>query len=141
MAHSQHIFTWIRQAAREHWLPLLILVAPINWVIYQADKADNIGPMLPLPAVAFVVGLALRPRHVWLVWLGAVLIQWVTMAAWGAYATAAMPGAEETPLSLTIEAFFWMAGGVLLPVWLGRLAGRAIQVSRHPGEHPEGLTW
>ncbi len=141
MTVPQRVWAWIEQAAREHWLPLLILVAPINWVVYQADKAENLAPMLPLPAVAFLVGLVLRPRHVWLVWLGAVVIQWATMAAWGAYATAATPGAGETPLSLTVEAFFWMAGGVLLPVWLGRLAGRAIRVGRHPGEHPEGLTW
>ena len=85
MALSQHIFTWIRQAAREHWLPLLILVAPINWVVYLASRADNSGPLLPLPVVAFVVGLVLRPRHVWLVWLGAVVIQWVTTAAWGGW--------------------------------------------------------
>ena len=89
--------------------------------------------MLPLPIVAFVIGLALRPRHVWLLWLGAVVVEWVTVIAWGRYD---VPGSGETLTSIMIEAFFWMALGVLIPVWLGRLVRAGFQASPNPSQTP-----
>ena len=126
---SQRAGNWLKTAAREHWLPLLILAVPIFWAVWNSD-ADNALPLLPLPIVALAVGFFLRPRHVWLVWLGAVVIQWVAMLALGDYGD---PGPDETRLSITLEAFMWMAMGVLLPVWLGRL-GRAVVDEGRPQE-------
>lgn len=113
----QWALKWSKQAVREHWLPLLILVAPINWVVWQSD-ASNAIPMLPLPIIAFIIGFTLRPRHVWLLWLGSVVLEWVTVGLWGKYSD---PGAGETVFSIMIEAFGWMAMGVLIPAWFGRL--------------------
>lgn len=121
-----NITAWLKASAREHWLPLLIVAVPIFWVVWNSD-ASNALPMLPLPIVALAVGYFLRPRHVWLVWLGAVVIQWVAMLVLGGYGD---PGPNETRLSITIEAFGWMAFGVLLPVWLGRLGRIAVDESR-----------
>lgn len=132
MSAFQRLSTWLTQAAREHWLALLILVVPINWVVYQADKANNIIPMLPLPIVAFVVGWALRPRHVWIIWLGSVVLQWVVMGVWGKYDNPE----GETVLSLIFEAFGWMAFGVLFPLWFGRLVRAAMEEGRQPGPTP-----
>lgn len=132
MPASQRLFAWLKTAAREHWLSLLILVVPINWVVYQADKARDIIPMLPLPLVAFAVGLALRPRHLWLVWLGSVVIQWIVMGIWGKYSD---PG-DETVLSLALEAFGWMFVGVLIPAWFGRLLRSGFEQSRRPDQTP-----
>lgn len=108
--------SWAKAAAREHWRPLLILVAPINWVVWHSD-AETAYPLLPLPLVALAVGALLRPRHVWFVWLASVVIEWVVVGIWGKYAD---PGQGETVASLMLEAFGWMAIGVLFPVWFGR---------------------
>jgi hypothetical protein len=104
-------------------------VLPIHWVVYQSD-ADTVIPFLILPVVAIVVGAILQPRHVWLVWLGAVGIQWIAMGVLGKYTD---PG-DETVLSLILEAFVWMALGVLLPVWLGRLARTWLDDARRPDQ-------
>lgn len=80
-----------------------------------------------LPVAAFVIGFVLRPRHVWLVWLGAVVIQWVGMGVLGKY----VDPEDETVFSLILEAFAWMAIGVLLPVWLGRTV-RKITAQNRP---------
>jgi hypothetical protein len=117
MSASQRFWNWVKTAAQQHWLPLLILVLPIHWVVYQSDASSG-GPLFVLPAAAFVVGYVLRPRHVWLIWLGAVVIQWIAMGILGKYADPE----DETVFSLILEAFAWMAIGVLLPVWLGRTA-------------------
>ena len=77
----RRLVAWLVVAAREHWLALLILAVPINWVVYQSD-ASNAVPMLPLPIVAFAVGFFLRPRHVWLLWLGSVVLEWIAKQ-WG----------------------------------------------------------
>jgi hypothetical protein len=118
----QRIWAWVTMAAREHWLPLLILFVPINWVVYSSD-ASNVVPLLPLPIVAFFVGLLLWPRHVWILWLGAVIMEWIVVGYMGKFND---PGGGETTASIMIEAFFWMFFGVLLPAWLGRLVANGI---------------
>lgn len=115
----QRVVAWLKAAAFGHWKSLALLVLPITYVVWNSD-ADSVLPLLPLPIAAFFIGYLLIPRHVWIVWLGAVVIQWIAMGVLGAYGD---PGPDETVGSLIIEAFFWMAGGVLLPLWLGRLAG------------------
>jgi len=107
---------------------MLILIAPIVWAVYQSDKAESTLPMLPLPLVAIIVGYVLRPRHVWLLWLGAVVAEWIIVLAFGMYND---PDSGETLASIMIEAFFWMFMGVLVPLWLGRL-GRAIREENTP---------
>lgn len=118
MTRSLHLSAWLSTAAREHWLSMLVLIAPIFWVVWNSD-ADNILPLLLLPFVALAVGFVFRPRHVWLIWLAAVLIQWIAMFVLGDYSD---PGPDETRMSITVEAFIWMAIGVLGPVWTGRVA-------------------
>jgi hypothetical protein len=125
----RRLVAWLVVAAREHWLALLILAVPINWVVYQSD-ASNAVPMLPLPIVAFAVGFFLRPRHVWLLWLGSVVLEWIVVGYMGKYND---PTGGETVFSIMIEAFVWMAFGVLIPVWLGRFARAGIA-----GTLPEG---
>lgn len=125
------ILEWSKQAAREHWLPLLILFVPVNWVVYQSD-ADNVLPLLPLPIVAFVVGLMLRPHHVW---LGSIVMVWIVVGYMGNYSD---PGPDETVASIMIEAFIWMAFGILIPAWFGRLIRADSEEHQHhrraPGE-------
>lgn len=125
---TQRLATWGKTAAREHWLPLLILAAPISWAVWNSD-ASNVLPLLPLPIAALAVGYFLRPRHVWLIWLGAVVIQWVAMLVLGKYGD---PGPDETRLTITLEAFGWMAFGVLGPAWTGRLVRAAAEEDMRP---------
>ena len=124
---------WFQETVRDHWLPLVILIFPIIWVVYQSDKADNVIPMLPLPVVAFGIGLLLRPRYVWLIWLGAVVLEWITVIVWGKYND---PGSGETLLSIMIEAFFWMFFGVFIPLLLGRLLRSSIGAKSPPDAPP-----
>ncbi|HUZ03498.1 MAG TPA: hypothetical protein VMU89_24395 [Thermomicrobiaceae bacterium] len=134
MTVLRRLSAWLKVAAREHWLSLLILAVPINWVVYQSDTAENILPMLPLPLVAFAIGLTLRPRHVWLLWLGSVVIEWLVVGYMGKYSE---PGGGETVRSIVIEAFPWMALGVLVPVWLGRFLGSGLREGRHSDATPK----
>jgi len=129
----QRLWEWTKTAAREHWLPLLILLAPINWVVYRSD-ADNVLPLLILPLVALVVGLVLRPHHVWLVWLSSVVMLWIVAGYMGKYND---PGPDETVASIMIEAFVWMFLGVLIPVWFGRLTRAAIDEQPRPDRRQE----
>ena len=117
---------WIKTAFREHWLPLVLLVVPIVLVVWGTEL-ESTPFLFILPVAAFVIGFVLRPRHVWLVWLGAVVIQWVAMGVLGKY----VDPEDETVLSLILEAFAWMAIGVLLPVWLGRTV-RKITAQNRP---------
>lgn len=116
---------WITTAVREHWLPLVLLVVPIGLVVWGTEL-ESTPFLFILPVAAFVIGFVLRPRHVWLVWLGAIVIQWVAMGVLGKY----VDPEDETVLSLILEAFAWMAIGVLLPVWLGRTLRKTTGQSR-----------
>ena len=106
---------WLKTAFEQHWRALVLLIPPIGLVVW-ASEWEGLLFVLILPASAFAFRFVLRPRHVWFIWLCAVVIQWLAMAALGKYADPE----GETPFSLTVEAFAWMAMGVLLPVWLGR---------------------
>lgn len=131
--------SWLRTAIREHWLPLLILIPAINVAVGVWPHQAVFLLVLVVPIVAAIVGYVLRPRHVWLIWLGGVVIVWVSMAAWGRFND---PG-DETATSLMLEALIEVAAGVALPLWLGRLLRnsmlpRETRTSRHdgPGARP-----
>lgn len=117
--------TWVVSAWQQHWRPLLLLVAPIGLVVWSTEL-ESTPVLFVLPAAALAVGFFLRPRHVWLVWLGAVVIQWLAMGVFGKY----IDPEDETVPSLILEAFPWMAMGVLLPVWLGRTIRNVIDHGR-----------
>lgn len=123
MTVSQRLAAWLKVPAREHWLSLLILTVPIFSAVWSTGQESTLL-LLVLPVVALAVGYLLRPRHVWLVWLGSVVIQWVAMGVFGKYGE---PGSDETTMSLILEAFAWMALGVLFPVWFGRLVRAGIE--------------
>lgn len=110
---------WSANAAREHWRALAFLVLPIGIAVWSTG-IESALPLLVVPIAAFAVGYLLRPRHLWLVWLGAVVIQWIAMGVLGKYANPE----GETVGSLILEAFPWMAMGVLLPTFLGRTLSR-----------------
>jgi hypothetical protein len=119
MSASGHRGSWLRTVASERWLPLLILVLPINiavgvWVLDWPWFAL----VLVVPIVAAALGWIAQPRHIWEVWIGAIVILWITMGVWGRYNN---PGPDETVTSLVLEAIIWMALGVALPLWGGRL--------------------
>ena len=124
---------WLKTASQQHWLPLLLLVVPIGLVVWGTELEFALF-LLILPAAALAVGFVLRPRHGWFVWLGAVVIQWVAMGVLGKYADPE----DETVLSLILEAFAWMAIGVLFPVWLGRTIRNIIEQNRRSGATPAG---
>ena len=108
---------WLAKTLREHRLPLLLLIPPITLAVWSTGL--EIGLFLfAVPIASALIGYFTRPRHVWLIWLGAVVIQWAAMGALGKY----IDPQDETVGSLLIEAFPWMAMGVLLPTWLGRTA-------------------
>jgi hypothetical protein len=133
MSASRRAWEWFEVACRQHWLPLLLLVIPIGFVVWSTELEIGVL-LLALPVAAFVVGFALRPRHVWLVWLGAVVIQWIAMGVLGKYADPE----DESALSLVLEAFAWMAMGVLLPIWLGRTIRNILEQDRPAGATPAG---
>ncbi len=122
---------WLKTAFEQHRLALVLLIVPIGFVVW-ATELERVLFLLVLPVAAFVVGFVLRPRHVWFVWLGAVVIQWIAMGVLGKYADPE----DETVLSLIIEAFPWMAIGVLVPVWLGRTVRNLTEQNRHSGTTP-----
>lgn len=122
---------WLKTAFEQHWRALLLLIVPIGLVVW-ASEWEGLVFVLILPISAFVIGFVLRPRHVWFVWLSAVVIQWIAMAVLGKYAD---PDGE-TPFTLTIEAFAWMAMGVLVPVWLGRTVRNFTERTRNSGRTP-----
>lgn len=122
---------WLKTAFEQHWLALVLLVVPIGLVVW-ASEWEGLLFVLILPVSAFAVGFVLRPRHVWFVWLCAVVIQWIAMGVLGKYGDPQ----GETPFTLTIEAFAWMAMGVLVPMWLGRTIRNVAEHGRHSGAKP-----
>jgi hypothetical protein len=111
---------WLETTAREHWPPLAIMSAPITLAVaVWVSESWLFALVLSVPITAAAVGFALRPRRVWVVWLGSVVIQWIAMGAFGRYGD---PEPEETTASLMLEALIWMALGVALPLWLGRVS-------------------
>jgi hypothetical protein len=122
METMRRLISWLADAAREHWLPALLLAAPINLAIWT----ENMLAILLVLVTAFVIGAALQPRHIWVVWLASVVTLWIAAGVWEIFndpAEPANPENEETIVSFLFESFIFMAVGVLLPCWVGRLIG------------------
>ena len=131
-----NVTAWVKTGVHEHWLAAALLVIPV----VLATWFSAIVWLVPL--AAFVIGIVLRPRHVWAVWLGSVVILWVSLGVWELFNDSAesASGGEETIVSVFFESFIFMAVGVLLPAWLGRLFhwfGER-EDYRPPGNTPEG---
>jgi hypothetical protein len=100
-------------------LPLAILVVPM--ILSVVSAGEWLTATFPL---ALVIGAVLRPRWLWPLWLGSTVLMW---AVYG-YATYVLhlmpapgqPGAGETVWTFALESAIFMAGLVLLPLWLGR---------------------
>ena len=110
-----------RRHLREYGLPLLLLTIPTIGIFWL----DELGALI-LFLVALSIGLVLRPAHLWIVWLGTIVLWWL---AGGAYSVLDNPSPvdqepEETPLSFMFETIPFTALLVLLPMFLGRLVGR-----------------
>jgi hypothetical protein len=138
MTIQQRTTAWLRELFREHWLPLLVMIAPIVLAVgVWTSESWWFALIIAVPVTAALVGYMLRPRHVWLMWAGAVVTQWIAMGIFDRYASA---GPDETATSLVIEALIWMAIGVALPLWLGRIVGSAVDGPVRGGNHtPSGL--
>jgi hypothetical protein len=138
MSSRQRITLWLRELFLEHWLPLLVMVAPIVLAVgVWTSESWWFSLVVVVPIAAAIVGYVLRPRHVWLMWAGAVGTQWIAMGIFNRYATA---GPDETAASLATEALIWMAIGVALPLWLGRIVNTTIDRPLGGGNHtPRGL--
>jgi hypothetical protein len=139
MSGQQRLTLWLRELFREHWLPLLIMVAPIVLAVgVWTSESWWFALIAVVPISAAIVGYVLRPRHVWLMWAGTVVVQWIAMGIFDRYANA---GPDETAASLMAEALIWMALGVALPLWLGRLVSTHVARPLRGGNHtPRGLT-
>jgi hypothetical protein len=129
--------SWLETTVREHWRPLAILAAPITLAVaVWVSESWLFALVLSVPVVAGAVGWTLRPRHVWVIWLGSVVIQWIAMGLFGRYGNAEP---EETTASLMLEALIWMALGVALPLWLGRLVRNRANTRVGGDPTPKGL--
>lgn len=109
---------------RSEWLrgfvlPLVILVVPMIFSVISAGEWLN--ATIPL---AFVIGSFLRPKRLWPLWLGSIALMWAVYG-YATYVVHLMPapgeaGAGETVWTFALESVIFMAGLVLLPLWLGR---------------------
>ena len=100
-------------------LSIPLLLAPPTFAVFWYDALGA----LALFAVAFVVGLFLHPRHLWIVWAEGIVLWWLAGAAWALWGEEAAPGeAEETVFSFVVETFIFTAVLVLFPAFLGRAA-------------------
>ncbi len=134
----ERLVAWTKRAAREHWLPLLIMVAPIVLAVgVWTSESWWFALILVVPVAAAIVGYILSPRHVWIMWAGAVVTQWIAMGIFDRYANA---GPDETATSLVLEALIWMALGVAIPLWVGRILSMKVERPMRGGNHtPRGF--
>lgn len=100
-------------------LPLALLVVPM--VLSVVSAGEWLNAAFP---VAFAIGALLRPKRLWPLWMGSVVLMWAVYG-YGTYVLHLMPapgeaGAGETVWTFAVESVLFMAGLVLLPLWLGR---------------------
>jgi hypothetical protein len=101
----------------EWGVPAVLLALPIFSVFWL----NELGALLLL-ATAFAVGLLLRPKHLWIVWIEAILLTWLGGGFYSLFGPDPAPGEpQETVVSFMFEAIIFMAILVLLPMFLGRL--------------------
>lgn len=102
---------WLRDLV----LPLVLLAVPMLLSLYW------VGEVLTLTfPVALAIGAVLRPRRLWPVWIGAILLLWLGALAVEVGLLPEQGESGETVWSFMIESVIFMAALVLLPLWLGR---------------------
>ena len=117
-----HVTDW----RHDLFYPLALIAVPM--------VASVIGPgellTLAFP-VSVVAGYLFAPRHLWLVWLGSVVMLWVVYGSANLLdivePLADDPAEGETWWTVAIESFIFMAGLVWLPVTIGRLVRRVFR--------------
>ena len=113
----------MKDLAKEYGVPLLILIplavtfAIGGWVV------------LVYAIAALLVGLAFKPRHVWIPWLGSVLTLWTAGAALALSGNWPWPDPAhgETFVSYAMEIVVFTAVLVLLPLFVGRTLRRVAE--------------
>jgi hypothetical protein len=106
----------------EWGLPILLLILPVFAAVWIGDSGT-----LGLPVMALAIGLLLRPRHLWIIWLEVIVLFWLAGATWTLWGDEPAPGEpEETVLSFLAETVLFAALLALLPLFLGRLLGNWI---------------
>lgn len=81
--------------------------------------------LLLIPA-AFVIGLLLRPRLIWPLWLWTLVVIWVGNGITALVDPEWWSDSGETFVSFFFESLLFMTVLVLLPLWIGRLVARAL---------------
>jgi hypothetical protein len=106
---------------RTYGVSLLLLSLPTLGIFWL----DELGALI-LFVVAFAIGLILRPPHLWIVWLGAIVLWWLAGGAYSVFGDPPPvdPELEETPISFMVETIPFTAVLVLLPMFLGRVISR-----------------
>ena len=108
-----------RERLKEWGLPLLLLVLcqPIFFL-------SEILFAVTLVTTAFLIGIVLRPKHVWIIWIEAILasaLLFLVLVLW-TEPTPQPEGQEETVIGSIFEVVVITGVVIALPVFLGRLA-------------------
>jgi len=123
--HLHHPNWW-----KEYVLPGLAIFMPIVLSVFGA------GPQLVLMfPVALAMGYLVRPRHVWVLWIVAIVMVWTIYGFATLVGALPEPGEgenQETVWSFMFEVVVFMAGLVLLPMWIGRSMHRLRTRLREP---------
>ncbi len=114
------IVGWVRENA----YALVALTAP--WVLAFVSGEW----LLLFVPVALAVGYLLRPRLLWPLWLWTLAVIWAVNIVVAIVDPESWSDSGETVVSFLFESLILMAVLVLLPLWLGRLAGRALDRRR-----------
>jgi hypothetical protein len=118
---------------RDLVLPLAGLFGPVLLSIISYGEFLNL--MLP---VALILGYIVRPARLWLIWIGSIVLVWVSYGFATLVGTLPEPGTDqngETVGSFMVEVVIFMAVLVLLPLWIGRLVGTHVQHGRGAEKH------
>ena len=111
---------------KEYGLPLLIMTSlPLTF------EGESWGWVLVGAAVVFLVGLVFRPHHVWIPWLGPVVVFWIYWAV--LWLTGNWPWSDpthgETLGSVALETVIFLAIPFLLPLITGKFLGVVAELS------------
>jgi hypothetical protein len=114
---------------RDLGLPLAALALPLMLGALTWPDGRALLPLLLAVPVSLIVGYCLRPTHVWLVWIAAMLVFVVgvvvgeSTSLWAETTGAGRTDMYIPPVMWVVFALAFMAamaGLVLLPLWFGR---------------------
>src|SRR5690349_10309873 len=90
--------TWLKQTIWEHRWALLVLAPPACAVAWLSDSSW----LFVTPVIAFLLGLLLQPRHLWVLWLGAAIFAMAGALIWSIFnEPAPQPlGQEESAIEI-----------------------------------------